>query len=119
MQVPPTTTQELLDENSTLRQRIAELELLEAERQKLISELREAMSNIKTLKGMLPICAWCKKIRDASGNWETIEFYVKDHSEAQFTHRICPECLQRSLSELQGYVLSNATHDWHHYQVAG
>lgn len=50
---------------------------------------------IKTLRGMLPICSSCKKIRDDAGYWNQIEAYLSEHSEAEFTHSICPECLRR------------------------
>lgn len=63
------------------------------QREDLISELREAMEKIRTLKGMLPICAWCKKIRNDEGYWQQVELYVQDHSDATFTHGICPDCL--------------------------
>jgi PAS domain S-box-containing protein len=55
--------------------------------------LREKESEIKQLRGMLPICSSCKKIRDDKGYWSQIETYIKEHSEAEFTHGICPECL--------------------------
>jgi hypothetical protein len=67
----------------------------EEEREKLIAELKDALASIKTLKGMLPICASCKKIRDDKGYWSQIEAYVHEHSEAEFTHAICPECARR------------------------
>ena len=57
-------------------------------------QLEEALTNIKTLSGLLPICAWCKKIRDDSGYWNQIECYISDHSETDFTHGICPECAE-------------------------
>jgi PAS domain S-box-containing protein len=68
---------------------------LEHEREKLISELQDALANIRTLKGMLPICASCKKVRDDKGYWNQIEAYVSEHSEAEFTHAICPECAKK------------------------
>ncbi len=68
---------------------------LETEREELIVELQEALDNIKTLKGMLPICSACKKIRDDKGYWNQIEAYVSEHSEAEFTHDICPECARK------------------------
>jgi PAS domain S-box-containing protein len=68
---------------------------LEKEREKLISELREALAGIRTLKGLLPICSSCKKVRDDKGYWNQIEAYVSEHSEAEFTHGICPECAQK------------------------
>lgn len=65
------------------------------EREVLISELKEALSKIKTLSGLLPICAWCKKIHDDKGYWKKVETYVEEHSDASFTHGICPECLKK------------------------
>lgn len=67
----------------------------EEEREKLISELQEALAEIKTLQGILPICASCKKIRDDKGYWKQIESYIRDHSDAEFTHGICPECAKK------------------------
>jgi len=68
---------------------------LEEQREQLIEELRNALTDIKTLRGLLPICAWCKKIRDDRGYWTQIEQYIRAHSEAEFTHGICPECRQK------------------------
>lgn len=65
------------------------------ERDTLLQELHAAASNIKVLKGLLPICAACKKIRDDKGYWNQIEIYVADHSEADFTHGCCPDCARR------------------------
>ncbi|HWR57442.1 MAG TPA: PAS domain-containing protein [Thermodesulfovibrionales bacterium] len=73
---------------------ITSLKKMEAERESLILELREALAKIKTLKGLIPVCAWCKKVRDDKGYWNEIETYVKNHSDADFTHGICPECLK-------------------------
>jgi len=56
-------------------------------------ELEEALRKIKTLRGLIPICASCKKIRDDKGYWQRIEHFIKEHSEADFTHGLCPECL--------------------------
>lgn len=56
------------------------------------AQLQEALENVKTLKGLLPICANCKKIRDDQGGWQQIEIYIKNRSEASFSHGICPEC---------------------------
>jgi PleD family two-component response regulator len=63
------------------------------------ARLQEALDNIKTLKGLLPICANCKKIRDDQGYWKQIEAYIEDHSDALFTHGLCPECLKRLIDE--------------------
>jgi hypothetical protein len=71
----------------------------EEERERLVLELQEALSKIKILSGLLPICASCKKIRDDKGYWNQIESYIKHHSEADFTHSICPECSERLYGE--------------------
>jgi len=68
---------------------------METDRERLINELKEALANIKTLRGMLPICASCKKIRDDKGYWNQIEDYILARSEALFTHGICPECARK------------------------
>ncbi|MBF0559618.1 MAG: response regulator [Nitrospirae bacterium] len=73
-----------------LRER--ELQKYHEEREKLVLELQEALAKVKTLSGFFPICASCKKIRDDKGYWEQIETYVSEHSQALFTHSICPEC---------------------------
>ena len=78
---------------------ITERKRAEEEREKLITELRDAMSNIKTLRGMLPICSSCKKIRDDTGYWSQIESYIKDHSEAVFSHGMCPDCMKKLYPE--------------------
>lgn len=65
-------------------------------------ELQDALSKIKTLKGLIPICAWCKKVRDDQGYWNILETYIKEHSNADFTHGICPECMERLKREEEG-----------------
>ncbi|HHS14118.1 MAG TPA: PAS domain S-box protein [bacterium] len=72
----------------------------EKEREKLIRDLQEAMEKIKTLRGLIPICAHCKKIRDDEGYWQQVEVYVRDHTEAQFSHGICPDCMRSLYPEL-------------------
>lgn len=66
-----------------------------AERERLIRELQEALSEVKTLRGFLPICSVCKKIRDDDGYWQKIEKYIQDRSEALFSHSICPDCTRK------------------------
>jgi response regulator RpfG family c-di-GMP phosphodiesterase len=68
------------------------LRALVKEKEKLIGELQEAMAKVKTLSGLLPICSSCKKIRDDKGYWNQIETYIRERSEADFTHGICPKC---------------------------
>ena len=70
-----------------------------AERARLIKELQEALGEVKQLSGLLPICASCKKIRDDQGYWNQIEFYISKHSEAKFTHGVCPECTKKLYPE--------------------
>ena len=65
------------------------------ERDRLIGELQEALANIKTLSGLVPICAGCKQIRDDKGYWSQVEIYVAKHSGAKFTHGICPDCARK------------------------
>lgn len=60
-----------------------------------IDELRQALDQIKTLRGIVPICASCKKIRDDQGYWNQVEVYLRDHTEAEFSHSICPECMKK------------------------
>jgi len=62
------------------------------ERQQLIAQLRSALAQVRTLSGLLPICASCKKIRDDSGYWHQVEEYIQSHSQAAFSHSLCPEC---------------------------
>jgi hypothetical protein len=85
-----------------MQQRIAELEKaasehqrIETKRENLILELKRVLSEIKTLSGLLPICAYCKKIRNDEGYWEQIESYIKERSLADFSHGICPECMKK------------------------
>jgi len=63
-------------------------------------ELQKALENVKLLSGLLPICAWCKKIRDDQGYWNAIEHYIGQHSEAEFTHGICPDCRRKYSGEM-------------------
>ena len=72
----------------------------EREREALISKLQQALSEVKTLSGLLPICAVCKKIRDDKGYWNQLEIYIRKHTGAQFSHGICPECAQKMYPEL-------------------
>ena len=74
-----------------------ELERLRAEkeREKLIKDLQTTLDEIKTLRGILPICSYCKKIRDDQGAWDRVEAYICAHSEVEFSHGICPECYQK------------------------
>ncbi|MGH7353974.1 MAG: response regulator [Candidatus Rokuibacteriota bacterium] len=82
-------------EREELRARIhAGLRVIELERSLAdrVVELEEALHKVKLLQGLIPICAWCKKVRDDRNYWQQVEQYVTEHSEARFTHSICPDC---------------------------
>jgi len=66
-----------------------------AERSKLTKDLQEMLARVKALSGLLPICSWCKKIRNDGGYWQEVEAYIHDHSDAAFTHGVCPDCLEK------------------------
>jgi PAS domain S-box-containing protein len=73
---------------------ITERARMEAERDNLIRQLRLALAEVKNLEGMLPICGQCKKIRDDRGYWNNLESYISEHSDATFTHGVCPDCAE-------------------------
>jgi len=78
---------------------ITERKAAEHEREQLIGQLQEALASIKTLRGLVPICAACKKIRDDGGYWNQLESYLHSHTEAEFSHGICPECARQLYGE--------------------
>lgn len=84
---------QLLQSNQSLQQRIVE-------REQLISDLQEANSQIKTLRGIVPICMYCKGIRDDKGYWNQLEKFISEHSTAQFSHGICPKCMKEHHPEV-------------------
>ena len=71
----------------------------EEERERLIQQLRDALGQVKTLSGLLPICASCHKIRDGQGSWHVLENYIRKNTGADFTHGICPECRRKLYPE--------------------
>ena len=74
-------------------------ERFDNESRALIEQLEQALSEVKTLEGLLPICASCKKVRDDKGYWNQIEAYLQDRADARFTHSVCPECVQELYPE--------------------
>ena len=70
---------------------------IERDRENLISKLQNALDTIKTLKGIIPICSYCKKIRNDKGAWDQMESYISAHSEAHFSHGACPECYKKAM----------------------
>ncbi|MHB8149292.1 MAG: hypothetical protein ACYDIB_03945 [Desulfobulbia bacterium] len=92
-------TRELDAANRRLLDEIEERKRTEAEKVQLIDQLQKAMQEVKVLSGFLPICASCKKIRDDTGYWRQIEEYISTHSNALFSHGICPECTKKLYPE--------------------
>ncbi|MBU0728475.1 MAG: PAS domain S-box protein [Proteobacteria bacterium] len=82
---------------------ITERKQVEEEREQLIQKLKEALDKVKVLSGFLPICSSCKMIRDDKGYWNQIESYIRDHSEAQFSHSICPDCARKLYPDIDLY----------------
>lgn len=78
---------------------ITDIKAAEESQKKLIAELETAMSEIKTLTGLIPICASCKKIRDDQGYWQAVEVYIRDRTDAEFSHGICPDCARKLYPE--------------------
>lgn len=92
-------TAQLRKANEELTKEVAERERAEHEKEEVIIDLKKALAQVKRLSGLLPICASCKKIRDDKGYWQQIEAYIRDHSEAEFSHGICPECAKKLYPE--------------------
>ncbi len=83
---------------SSLRCRELQQEVVEAELRCKNAELKAALEEVRELRGLLPICAWCKSIRDVDGMWNQLESYLVRHSGITFTHGMCPDCLSRELA---------------------
>ena len=79
---------------------ITERKQAEAERERLIGELQKTLAEVKTLGGRLPICSGCKKIRDDKGYWNQVEVYIQQHTDAKFSHGMCPECIKKYYPDL-------------------
>jgi PAS domain S-box-containing protein len=86
---------------------ITKRRLAEQDREKLIVKLQDALNSVTTLRGLLPICAWCKKVRDDKGYWKKVETYIEEHSQAMFTHSMCPDCLKKGDPELYEKLLKD------------
>ncbi len=82
-----------------LASNITELKNTILEKDSLINQLQEATNEIKTLKGILPICSYCKNIKDDKGDWKKLEAYINDHSDADLSHGICPDCAKKHYPE--------------------
>ena len=88
-------TNDLKIANENLKKENVTRKKAEEDKETLIAELQEALKKVKTLSGFIPICSSCKKIRDDKGFWNQLESYVKEHSDAEFTHGICPDCTKK------------------------
>jgi sensor domain CHASE-containing protein len=89
------------EKTAILEKEIADRQKAEQEKEATIAELQDAMLEIKTLSGLLPICANCKNIRDDKGYWSQIESYISEHSDAEFSHSVCPECVKQLYPDLE------------------
>lgn len=102
------TVTKLVDDNGKIRaiatteRDVTEKKKAEKEREDMIAALKKALAEVRTLRGLLPICAACKKVRDSEGYWKQIETYIKEHSDADFSHGICPDCAKKLYPEVFG-----------------
>jgi len=78
---------------------VTERRALEEQREQLIAELQERVAQVQTLSGLLPICAWCRSVRDDAGFWEQVERYIEKTTNVEFTHSICPSCAEKLSSD--------------------
>jgi len=76
---------------------VSERKLAEAERERLLQELRAALAEVKTLREILPICSYCRKIRNDQNYWDTVENYISQHTNSRFSHSVCPDCYKNEL----------------------
>jgi DNA repair exonuclease SbcCD ATPase subunit len=90
---------ECLQLSRDLTKKQKELEMAYQAQEKLVAELNEALAKVKTLKGLLPLCSRCKKIRDDRGYWGSLETYISTHTDADFTHGLCPDCIREQFPE--------------------
>ena len=95
LQLLPTVIEKVLQQ----RRLAEEKRRAEEEKERLIKELQEALAEVKKLSGLLPICSVCKRIRTDDGYWQQVEQYISEHSEAGFTHSICPDCMRKLYPE--------------------
>jgi CheY-like chemotaxis protein len=95
-------TKSLEATNARLEGEIVERKKSEAARETLIKSLEGALANVKTLSGLIPICAGCKQIRDDQGFWNQVETYISEHSEARFSHGLCPKCAVKYFPDVPG-----------------
>jgi len=85
----------LLFAATNLRRHLRARQQAENERKRLIAELQDALANVKALRGLIPICSSCKKVRNDQGYWTQLETYLQQHTEAEFSHGLCIDCLRK------------------------
>ena len=90
-----------IQQSLSLQEKNSELLIINEEKVKLIDELQGAISEIKTLQGLIPICMYCKKIKNDKGFWDQLEIYIEKHSDADFTHGCCPECYKIQIEKIK------------------
>ena len=88
---------------------ITAIKRAEIEREQLITELQEALGNVKTLSRLLPICSSCRKVRDDEGYWNQIESYIKKNTEIDFSHGLCPECAEKLYGDQEWFKKRKTT----------
>ncbi len=88
---------------------ITERKRVETDRERLVVELQNALAQVKTLGGLLPICSGCKKTRDDKNYWHQVDSYISEHTNATFTHGMCPDCIKKWYPELEEAVPANPT----------
>jgi hypothetical protein len=93
-------TEELRTINTELLTEIEHRKKIEKEKEILITKLRQALAEVKILSGLLPICSYCKNVRNDSGYWQEIETYIQEHSTAQFSHGICTDCMKKHFPDI-------------------
>ena len=101
--------EKIQEKTSALEKEISERKKSEKEKEEIIRELENAISKIKKLQGLLPICSVCKKIRDDSGYWKQLETYISENSEAGFSHGLCPECYEKAMEDVKSFKRNNGS----------
>ncbi len=96
-------TSDLAAANEQLKREIGERQKAEAEKEKLIVDLKGVLKEVKKLSGLIPICSSCKKIRDDRGYWNQLEVFIQKHSEAEFSHGVCPDCAKKLYPDFEIY----------------
>lgn len=89
----------------SLQREISARKQIEEERNILITQLKKSLNDVKTLRGFLPICSHCRKVRQDSGYWQQIETYIQEHTDAQFSHGICPDCMRKLYPDLADHII--------------